>query len=95
MKITFKFISPIILLCLLSAQTQPQFDIPGVESSQTPILYKEYGAVPLALEYPVDPETYYLGPGDRLRINISGGLFEESIYKRIGRLNTLYNFVLI
>lgn len=69
-----------VLLGFLSGQAERQLPLPptGTEP-QTPILYREYDTVPLALEEPIDPSTYHLGPGDRLRINISSGVFEEPI----------------
>ena len=69
-----------IILHLVSGQSnQPLPLLPTGTEPQTPILYREYDTVPLALEKPIIPETYNLGPGDRLRINISGGIFEEPI----------------
>jgi len=81
MKILGKFILLINYLSLVIAQNQQSLELPQIEESNTPIIYREYGVIPLALEHPVDPETYFLGPGDRLRINITSGLFEESISK--------------
>ena len=70
----------LIIFDLVSAQSnQPLPLVPTGTEPQTPILYREYDTVPLALEKPINPETYNLGPGDRLRINISGGVFEEPI----------------
>jgi len=94
MKITFKFISSIFLLCLISAQNQQSLELPQIEEPNTPILYREYGSIPIPLEETIDPEKYLLGPGDRLRINITGGLFEESISKEWSMEN-IDNFVLI
>ena len=56
---------------LLVGQATQQLPLPptGTEP-QTPILYREYDTVPLALERPIDPESYHLGPGDRLRIRL-------------------------
>ena len=65
--------------CLFGQANQQMFLPPTGTEPQTPILYREYDTVPLALEQPIDPENYFLGPGDRLRINISGGVFEEPI----------------
>ena len=47
----------------------------GGAQMESSLLYREYDAVPLALEGPIHPNDYILGPGDRLRINISGGVF--------------------
>lgn len=67
---------------------------PQFEETNTPILYREYGSIPLPQEKPIDPETYLLGPGDRLRINITGGIFEEIISKEWS-IENIDNFVLI
>ena len=50
------------------AQTSTQLDATQLDNSQQPIIYREYGVVPLPLENAIDPENYFLGPGDRLRI---------------------------
>ena len=94
MKIFGKFILLISYFSLVIAQNQQSLELPQIEESNTPILYREYGVVPLALEHPVDPETYFLGPGDRLRINITSGLFEESISKEWS-VENIDNFVII
>ena len=61
-----------------NAQSSSQLDIsPQLDASQQPIIYREYGVKPLPLEYAIDTEEYLLGPGDRLRINISLGIYEE------------------
>ncbi|MEE2877298.1 MAG: polysaccharide biosynthesis/export family protein [Candidatus Neomarinimicrobiota bacterium] len=88
-------LTPILLLMVLSGQTNQQLPLPltGTEP-QTPILYREYDTVPLALEKPIDPETYLLGPGDRLRINISGGVFEEPISGEWA-LENIDNYILV
>ena len=49
----------------------------GGDQLEKSLLYREYDTVPFALEGPIDPQNYILGPGDRLRINISGGVFEK------------------
>lgn len=49
----------------------------GGDQLEKSLLYREYDTVPFALEGPIDPKNYILGPGDRLRINISGGVFEK------------------
>ena len=80
---------------LLVGQATQQLPLPptGTEP-QTPILYREYDTVPLALERPIDPESYHLGPGDRLRINISGGVFEEPISGEWA-LENIDNYILV
>ncbi len=83
-----------MIINLITAQNQQLFELPQVDEPNTPILYKEYGASPIALEQPIDPEKYLLGPGDRVRINISGGLFEEEISKEWS-IENIDNFVLI
>ena len=50
------------------AQTSTQLDATQLDDSQQPIIYREYGVIPLPLENAIDPEEYILGPGDRLRI---------------------------
>ena len=52
----------------LFGQTSNQLDAAKFEDSQQPIVYREYGVIPLPLESAIDPEKYLLGPGDRLRI---------------------------
>ena len=86
---------PLLLFVLVFGQTNQQLPLPptGTEP-QTPILYREYDTVPLALEKPIDPGTYYLGPGDRLRINISGGVFEEPISGEWA-LENIDNYILV
>ena len=49
-------------------QTSNKVDATKFDDSQQPIVYREYGVIPLPLESPIDPEEYLLGPGDRLRI---------------------------
>ena len=49
-------------------QTSNKVDATKFDDSQQPIVYREYGVIPLPLESPIDPEKYLLGPGDRLRI---------------------------
>ncbi|HJM70194.1 MAG TPA: polysaccharide biosynthesis/export family protein [Candidatus Marinimicrobia bacterium] len=79
----------------LFAQSNSQLDISSqVDESQQPVLYREYGVKPLPLENAIDPETYILGPGDRLRINISLGLYEEVISKEWS-VENVDNFVTI
>jgi len=50
------------------AQTSSQLDAIKLDDSRQPIIYREYGILPLPLENAIDPEKYLLGPGDRLRI---------------------------
>jgi len=50
------------------AQTSSQLDAIKLDDSRQPIIYREYGILPLPLEKAIDPEKYLLGPGDRLRI---------------------------
>ena len=50
------------------AQTSSQLDATKLDDSRQPIIYREYGILPLPLENAIDPEKYLLGPGDRLRI---------------------------
>ena len=50
------------------AQSSNQLDGSQLDNSQQPIIYREYGVKPLPLENTIDPEKYFLGPGDRLRI---------------------------
>jgi len=50
------------------AQSSNQLDATQLDNSQQPIIYREYGVKPLPLESAINPEEYYLGPGDRLRI---------------------------
>ena len=49
-------------------QTSNKVDATKFDDSQQPIVYREYGVIPLPLESAIDPEKYLLGPGDRLRI---------------------------
>ena len=85
----------LIIFDLVSAQSnQPLPLVPTGTEPQTPILYREYDTVPLALEKPINPETYNLGPGDRLRINISGGVFEEPISGEWA-LENIDNYILV
>ena len=49
-------------------QTTNKVDATKFDDSQQPIVYREYGVIPLPLESAIDPEKYLLGPGDRLRI---------------------------
>ena len=79
---------------LMIAQNSQSLELPQIEESNTPVLYREYGSVPIPLEQTLDPEKYILGPGDRLRINITGGLYEESISKEWS-IENIDNFVLI
>ena len=59
----------ILLITNISyAQSSNQLDASQLDNSQQPIIYREYGVKPLPLENAIDPEEYYLGPGDRLRI---------------------------
>ena len=76
------------------AQTSTQLDATKLDDSQQPIIYREYGVKPLPLENAIDPEEYQLGPGDRLRINISLGLYEELISKEWS-VENIDNFVTI
>jgi len=76
------------------AQTSTQLDATQLDGSQQPIIYREYGVKPLPLENAIDPEEYQLGPGDRLRINISLGLYEELISKEWS-VENIDNFVTI
>ena len=50
------------------AQTSSQVDATKLDDNRQPIIYREYGILPLPLENAIDPENYFLGPGDRLRI---------------------------
>ena len=79
---------------LMIAQNSQSLELPQIEESNTPVLYREYGSVPIPLEQTLDPEKYILGPGDRLRINITGGLYEESISKEWS-IENIDNFVLV
>lgn len=94
MNLKTKFFVHILFFNVMMAQNQQQIELPQIEESNTPILYREYGVVPLPLEHPIDPEKYLLGPGDRLRINITSGLFEESISKEWS-VENIDNFVVI
>ena len=76
------------------AQTSTQLDATQLDDSQQPIIYREYGVKPLPLENPINPEEYILGPGDRLRVNISLGLYEELISKEWS-VENVDNFVTI
>ena len=59
----------ILLITNISyAQSSNQLDASQLDNSQQPIIYREYGVKPLPLENAIDPEEYFLGPGDRLRI---------------------------
>ena len=49
-------------------QTSNKVDATKFDDSHQPIVYREYGVIPLPLESAIDPEKYLLGPGDRLRI---------------------------
>ena len=49
-------------------QTSNKVDATKFDDSKQPIVYREYGVIPLPLESAIDPEKYLLGPGDRLRI---------------------------
>lgn len=85
----------IILFGVLLGQTSQQSPLlPTGTEPHTPILYREYDTVPLALEKPIDPENYHLGPGDRLRINLSGGVFEEPISGEWA-LENIDNYILV
>ncbi len=84
-----------LLFVLVFGQTNQQIPLlPTGTEPQTPILYREYDTVPLALEKPIHPSTYFLGPGDRLRINISGGIFEEPISGEWA-LENIDNYILV
>ncbi|MCH2446519.1 MAG: polysaccharide biosynthesis/export family protein, partial [Candidatus Marinimicrobia bacterium] len=89
------FLTLLVQIVFLFGQTNQLMPLPpsGAEL-QTPILYREYDTVPLALEQPIDPENYVLGPGDRLRINISGGVFEEPITGEWA-LENIDNYILV
>ena len=88
-------ILPIFIFNLVFSQSNQSLPLlPSGTEPQTPILYREYDTVPLALEKPIDPETYKLGPGDRLRINISGGVFEEPISGEWA-LENIDNYILV
>ena len=76
------------------AQTSTQLDATQLDDSQQPIIYREYGVKPLPLENPINPDEYLLGPGDRLRVNISLGLYEELISKEWS-VENIDNFVTI
>ena len=76
------------------AQTLTQLDATQLDDSQQPIIYREYGVKPLPLEKPINPDEYILGPGDRLRVNISLGLYEELISKEWS-VENIDNFVTI
>ena len=85
----------LVQIVFLFGQTNQQILLPPTGAElQTPILYREYDTVPLALEQPIDPENYVLGPGDRLRINISGGVFEEPITGEWS-LENIDNYILV
>ncbi len=94
MRIILKFYFFIFCFNWIFAQNQQPLGLISTDESNKPILYQEYGVIPLALEHPIDPETYMLGPGDRLRINIIGGLFEKSISNE-WKLENIDNFVII
>ena len=70
MKITFKFILPIILLCLLSAQTDEFESLTKGAGSYQPV-YQDLSNPPIPLESEIDPNVYYLGPGDQLHIVVT------------------------
>ena len=76
------------------AQTSTQLDATQLDDSQQPIIYREYGVKPLPLENPINPDEYILGPGDRLRVNISLGLYEQLISKEWS-VENIDNFVTI
>ena len=76
------------------AQTSSQLDATKLDNNRQPIIYREYGILPLPLENAIDPEKYLLGPGDRLRVNISLGLYEELISKEWS-VENIDNFVTI
>ena len=76
------------------AQTSTQLDATQLDDSQQPIIYREYGVKPLPLEKPINPDEYILGPGDRLRVNISLGLYEQLISKEWS-VENIDNFVTI
>ena len=82
-KIIKTFVIYIILISNICSQVNIQRTlIPnGGQQMESSLLYREYDTVPLALEGPIDPNDYILGPGDRLRINISGGVFEKPTNK--------------
>ena len=69
------------IVSLVFTQTSNQLEIPGTEEVQTPILYREYGVKSLPLEKPINPDEYFLGPGDRLRVNISSAFLRKKYQK--------------
>ena len=76
------------------AQTSSQLDATKLDNNRQPIIYREFGILPLPLENAIDPEKYLLGPGARLRVNISLGLYEELISKEWS-VENIDNFVTI
>jgi len=81
-KIIKTFFIYIILISNICSQVNIQRTLVpngGGQQMESSLLYREYDTVPLALEEPIDPDSYILGPGDRLRVNISGGVFEKPI----------------
>ena len=44
------------------AQTSSQVDATKLDDNRQPIIYREYGILPLPLENAIDPENYFLGP---------------------------------
>ena len=95
MKVNKYSLTLLVQIVFLFGQTNQQILLPPTGAElQTPILYREYDTVPLALEQPIDPKNYVLGPGDRLRINISGGVFEEPITGEWS-LENIDNYILV
>ncbi len=70
MKISLKFISHIILLCLLTAQTDEIESLTKGADSYQPV-YQDLSNPPIPLESEIDPNEYYLGPGDQLHIVVT------------------------
>jgi|GEM_PF-245038 len=93
-KIINQLLTFAIFICISFAQTSSPLEMLEVEESQTPILYREYNAKVLPLEDVIDPDKYILGPGDRLRISISTGVYEERISKEWSSEN-IDNFVTV
>ena len=92
--IQYFFIFFLLIIDYSIAQTSTQLDATQLDDSQQPIIYREYGVKPLPLENPINPEEYILGPGDRLRVNISLGLYEQLISKEWS-VENIDNFVTI
>ena len=95
MKVNKFSLTILVQIVFLFGQTNQKMPLlPTGAEPQMPILYREYDTVPLALEQPIDPKNYVLGPGDRLRINISGGVFEEPITGEWS-LENIDNYILV